>query len=746
MFGGQNGLNVFDPTSIKDNPFIPPVKIMGFKVFNKDANFGTSTLLKKPIHELSSLTLSHKESVFTFEFAALNFMLSEKNQYAYWLENFDSDWNYVGYQNTATYTNLDPGEYIFHVKAANNDGVWNDTGTSLRITILPPWWLSIWIKILLLSMGAGAAIAFYKIRTYQLKKGKKELEKQVTHRTSALAEAKATIEERHEEIHVQNETLIQKNNTLEKQASEITRMAEEIKELNDIKLKFFTNISHELRTPLNLIIWPLEEIFENKVENHNLKEKHSIIHKNASKLLKLINQLLDFQKIETGTLQLKVEQKDILQAVQDIFDSFKDWAQRYHIHYTLESNIDTLTMWFDEDKLEKIVSNLLSNAFKYVEENGTITVRVTLDIDSKKNPSSHIRIQVVDDGKGIAEEQLGLIFNRFYEGNSSRFPSSGIGLALVKELVELHHGQITVSSKLNEGTVFTFTLPTGLEQFDVSVLIHENAQIEQKNLSIATVELPAEAEVNNEQYPMLLLVEDNDDIRNYICKQLMESYHVISARDGKEGVEKAFEHVPDLIISDIMMPEFDGFELCKRLKNDERTSHIPIILVTARSGEESYLNGLAFGADDYIIKPFKINVLQLKIKNVLYTRQKLKEQFLKTQNPTTEHISMPPAEDAFVKKAVAIVEENLDNGDFGVEDFSEYFKMSRRNVLRKMKAITGLSINEFIKNIRLKESHKLLLVGDLNIAEVAYSVGFNDQKYFSKCFKEYYGKLPSEVL
>jgi signal transduction histidine kinase/ligand-binding sensor domain-containing protein/DNA-binding response OmpR family regulator len=744
VFGGQNGFNVFDPLAIKDNPFIPPVKITGFKVFNKDVNFGSTDLLEKPIHELEALTLTHKESVFTFEFSALNFMLSEKNKYAYKLEGFDKDWNYVGNQSSATYTNLDAGDYVFKVKASNNDGIWNETGAAITITVLPPWWNSIWFRVLMITVISGAAISFYKFRTYQLKQGKKELEHQVKLRTSALQEASTIIEERHEEIQIQNESLLQKNNELEKQATEISRMAEEIKALNEVKLRFFTNISHELRTPLNLIIWPLEEMLKNKIDQKSLNEKYNLMHKNAARLIKLINQLLDFQKIETGALQLKLEQKNIIQSVQDIFDSFKDWAQRYHVHYVLESNTDQINMWFDEDKLEKILSNLLSNAFKYVEESGTINVSVMIEADNE-GKNSRVAIRVQDNGKGIPEDQLGLIFNRFYEANTSRVPGTGIGLALVKELVELHHGEISVRSKLKEGTIFEFKLPTGLEGTEQHLLINKKIRIADEDYhELSDVEISETGDIR-ENIPLLLIVEDNEDIRNYISQKLGDTYNIELAENGKQGVDKAFELVPDLIISDVMMPELDGFELCKQLKSDERTSHVPIILVTARSGEEAQLQGLTIGADDYITKPFKLNLLQLKIRNVLYTRQKLKEQFLKNPYFAPESLQVPSADEAFLKKAVAIIEENLDNSEFGVEDFSDYFKMSRRNVLRKIKGLTGLSINEFIKNIRLKESHKLLVQGKLNVAEVAYSVGFNDQKYFSKCFKEHFGMTPSEV-
>ncbi|MBT1702316.1 hybrid sensor histidine kinase/response regulator transcription factor [Chryseosolibacter indicus] len=744
VFGGQNGFNEFNPSSIKANPFIPPVKITGFKIFNKDVVYGKSEVLKTPVSELKKITLTADESVFTFEFSALNYIHAEKNQYAYKLENFDKDWNYVGSQSSATYTNLDAGDYIFKVKASNNDGVWNENGVTLAVTVLPPWWNLLWFKFLITCFIIGTAITYYKLRTYQLKQNKKELEHQVQVRTSALQQANKVIEERHEEIRAQNESLIQKNLELEKQATEIKRLAEEIKELNEAKLKFFTNISHELRTPLNLIIWPLEDMLQKKVAQEQLEEKYNLMHKNATRLIKLINQLLDFRKIETGSLELKLTYKNIVQSIHEIFNSFQDWAYRSRIHYSLETNVSQLFMHYDEDTLEKIITNLLSNAFKHVKEDGAIKVSIELKITDEKG-KGRLLIAVRDNGEGIPEAQMPYIFNRFYEGTPAKIPGSGIGLALVKELVELHQGEISVLSEVGKGSTFEIKLPVDLQAEINNVLPQRITLAEQNFEDNEPEQLYVTSQGTIDTLPIILVVDDNEDIRNYISRKLGSLYHVEVSADGKEGIEKALDIIPDIIISDIMMPEKDGFELCQRLKSDERTSHVPIILLTARSGDEAQLKGLTIGADDYLTKPFKLDILQLKIKNILFTRQKLKQQFTKNPHYIPDNTQVSSADEAFLKKAVAVIEENLDNSDFDVERFSEYFNMSRRNVLRKLKGITGLSINEFIKNIRLKEAYKLLLQGDLNVAEVAYSVGFNDQKYFSKCFKEHFGKLPSEL-
>jgi ligand-binding sensor domain-containing protein/signal transduction histidine kinase/DNA-binding response OmpR family regulator len=744
IFAGQNGFNIFDPLEIKNNPFIPPVVFTDFKLFNKDVDFNQSDILSAPISQVQSLEIPYQQSVFTFEFAALNFMLSEKNQYAYMMEGFEESWNFVGTKNNATYTNLDAGTYTFRVKAANNDGEWNEEGNELEITILPPWWENNYFRIGVILLFLGSVFGYYRYRTFQLKRSKRILEKKVSIRTRDLREATAISEARQKEIMRQNEALVDRNEELARKSEEIKRMAEKIKDLNEAKLRFFTNISHELRTPLNLILWPLEELLNQGPSRTNgTREKYQLMHKNANKLIKLINQLLDFRKLETEALQLYLQRKEVISVIRDIFDSFNDWAERKQITYQLETQIDKLEINIDEDKLEKILSNLLSNAFKFVDSGGNITV--TVEVVSEKGLSPHkqsnLRIGVIDDGKGISEAQLDLIFNRFYEGKSSGFPGSGIGLALVKELVSLHKGKVWVNSQEAAGSAFYFQIPTNLELNSQAVFLSETVPPD-----IPTEVIPPDTEIDSPLIaPSLLLVEDNTEILHFMYQKLKSSYEVILAGDGEAGLEMAFEHVPDLIISDVMMPKMDGLELCKKIKNDPRTSHIPIIMVTARSGEENQLEGLLTGADDYITKPYQFDLLQLKIKNILFTRQKLKEQFIKDSLTIPDNFNISSVDEAFLRKATQAVKENIQNSEFGVEDFSEYFNMSRRNVLRKMKGLTGLSINEYIRSIRLKEAHHLLLQMDLNVSEVAYTVGYTDPKYFSNSFKKHFGYSPSEV-
>lgn len=734
VFGGQNGFNVFNPVKVKDNPFTPPVVITDFKLFNKSINFKENDILNSTISTSTTFTLTHQQSVFTFEFAALNFIHSEKNQYAYKLEGLEKEWNYVGTKNEATYTNLDAGTYTFRVKACNNDGVWNEKGIAVKVIVLPPWWednryrLPIFFLLILLLFG------YYKFRTYQYRLTQKQLKHQVDIRTADLQKANKIVKERQEEILKQNETLSQKNQELARKATAIRKMSAEIEELSEARIRFFTNISHELRTPLNLILWPLEELLKgDKLPKDVLKQKYNLMYSNADKLIRLINQLLDFRKIETGALQLKLEQKDIIRTVNNTMNRFYEWSVRKSIEFKLMTEIESCEFYFDEDKLDKILSNLISNAFKFVNDNGQIHVFIRKD-----ETNQSIEIKVKDNGQGISESKLPYIFNRFFEGENINYKGSGIGLALTKNLVEIHGGNISVDSRLGSGTTFNVVLPTNLKaRVNAPFTFHH---ISEEKTNKANLSSPKSDSLK------VLLVEDNIEIVTIMQEQLSAFYHIEIAHDGKEGLAKAIQMMPDLIISDVMIPIMNGFEMCEKLKTDERTSHIPVILVTARSGAENELEGLQIGADDYISKPYALELLQLKIKNILQTQQRLKSQFSNNISTAVATLNINNTDKAFLNKADLAVRENLSNPQFSAEDFSQYFQISRRHVLRKIKTLTGLSINEYIRITRLKEAYQLLQNASLNVSEVAYSVGFTDPKYFSNCFKKQFGQSPSAIM
>jgi signal transduction histidine kinase/CheY-like chemotaxis protein/AraC-like DNA-binding protein len=746
LFGGQNGFNIFDPLQIKTNPSIPPVEITQLKLFNKIVDFRESKILNKPMTHTDEINIGYDNSVLTFDFAAMNYVLPSKNQFAYKLEGFDDSWNYVGTQNNATYTNLDPGQYTFRVKASNNDGIWNEKGDQLLINVLPPWWQNNYFRISVIVLLILMIIGFYLLRTYQLRMSKKELERQVKVRTRDLEKTTTISEARQNEISRQNEVLIQKNNELKRKSEEINRMAAEIRELNEAKLRFFTNISHELRTPLNLIIWPLEDIIQEKDNlDEKLQRKLSLMEKNAKKLIRLINQVLEFRKVQTRSIDLHLEKKNLLQSVQRTYDSFREWAKRKELKYTLNCNFSDRMVCFDDNKLDIILSNLLSNAFKYVKKGGNISV--SLDLPEKPNQQTgklDLQIIVEDDGVGIPNDKLNFIFQRYYEGGDSAFKGSGIGLSMVKELVEIQSGTVNVESEPGEGARFIVVIPVEIDCSDTEMTIQSLEGTEEYAPSNAVIEMQEGME-NDPEVPTVLVVDDNPEIVDFMYEKLKVVYNVMAAQSGEEALKQAIQNPPDLILSDIMMPGMNGYELCEKLKMDERTSHIPIILATAKVGEENIMKGLALGADDYITKPFSFSSLQLKIKNILFTRQKLKDQFMKSTLLMPENLKISSTDEQFLHTATRAIRENLDNPEFDVEDFSGYFDISRRHVLRKLKGITGLSINEYIRVIRLKESYSLLATGRLNVSEVAYSVGFTDPKYFSNCFKKQFGHTPSEV-
>ncbi|SMD32777.1 Signal transduction histidine kinase [Reichenbachiella faecimaris] len=757
-FGGQNGFNFFYPEKIHLNPVVPQVLFTGFRLFNNKVEFGESEILKKPLNQTQVIHLDYKHNVFSFEFSALNYWQPQKNQYAYIMRGFEKNWNHVGNQNSATYTNLDPGHYTFKVKAANNDGIWNETGESIEVIISPPWWKTTWFRFATIFLLAFTIVAFIRIRLYQLKQRQKELTKEVEARTIEIRSINELLKSRNEEIGIKNDRLtdnnkklIDQNGELERQAIKIQSLLGEIQELNELKLRFFTNISHELRTPLTLIIGPLEKLISTYENKNRSQKEFGVMHRNALKLLRLINQLLDFRKIESGNIQLQAQKNDIISCIQEVFDTFKFMAERKRIKYRFESEYQHYDLWFDQEKMEKILTNLLSNAFKYTSE-GHVLVKLAMSEDEKA-----MILSISDTGRGIPADQLPKVFDLYYQANNAsnlNQAGSGIGLALIKQYIDLHHGKIELTSQIDQGSCFRAHFPIGSGHLDASEIV--TADVEDRIMIQSSIpetesyseerEVPFDqlSDIPLGEKPMLLIVEDNADIRDYIRNSMDQDFQVSEASNGVMGLEKALEITPDLIISDVMMPEMNGFMMCQKLKEDEQTNHIPIVLLTAYSGEEKQWEGFKSGADDYITKPFNIKILQQKLKNITHTREQLIQKFNQSTSLDIQNLSPKETDQKFLKKAIDVINENLDDANLSVDDFSDHFNMSRRNLLRKLKAITGLSVSEFIKSIRLKKSISYINTSDMNISEIAYAVGFSDPKYFSKCFKSQFGKSPKE--
>ncbi len=719
-FGGINGFNVFHPDSLSDNQYIPPIEITDFKLFNKSLSIGgTNSVLQKHISETKKIILRHDQSVFSFEFVALSYTHPERNNYAYKLEGFEDEWNYVGTQRTAAYTNLNPGEYVFKVKGSNNDGLWNDEGSSIRVIILPPWWNTWWARVIYFLF---AVFILFGLRQLVINRERLKTNLKLEH-------------------------------------LELTHL----KEIDQLKTRFYANISHELRTPLTLILGHLNSLYTNE-SNRDSADKLKVAIQNAQRLTRLINQLLDLSKLEIGNMKLEASRANVIKFLKEISASFTSLAEQRQIVFISSFSKEPLFVYFDRDKLEKIIINLLSNAFKFTPKNGVVNLSI-----SKVNPEfnespgqiveeGYLEIAIKDNGIGIPEDLVKHIFDRFYQvdcKSNNMQEGTGIGLSITKELVELHKGKINVHSRNGQGSTFKVLLPLGKDHLEPSEIIQIKDELSETVRIIGLEENGNEKSVSeknitqlkaNDNAPIILIVEDNKDLRSYLRENLESDYCIIESENGKEGHKTAIKEIPDLIISDVMMPEMDGFELCKLLKNDKRTCHIPFILLTAKAGLNNEITALEQGADDYIIKPFDVKILKVRVQSLLKSRDLLHEHFTsaKMQNLEPKEIYIAPNDQALLNNSLACIEKNMSNPELNVELLGREVGLSRMQLYRKLKALTGNSANEFIRTIRLKRAAQLIKQKQHTIAEVTYEVGFNDLQYFRDCFKKQFGINPSE--
>jgi signal transduction histidine kinase/ligand-binding sensor domain-containing protein/DNA-binding response OmpR family regulator len=766
LFGGVNGFNVFHPDSIRDNPHIPNVYLTDFKIFNKSVNVKTGDkgndndkyYLPKHISNISEIILSYKESVFSFEFAALDYHGPQKNQYAYKMEGVDPDWVLTeASRRFATYTNLDPGEYIFQVKGSNNDGVWNEEGTSVKVIITPPWWKTNLAYLFYLFFFGFVVFAVWRFQTNRLKI-KHELELEHVH-------------------------------------------AEKLEEVDRLKSRFFANISHEFRTPLTLIKGPVKQIMDGEFTG-SLKKQCKMILRNSDRLLGLINQILDLSKLESGGMKLEVSETNIVKYLKGLVLSFASLAERKKIKLEFKGTQKSIVGYLDLDKLEKITGNLLSNAFKFTPEGGMIEVAVSeptpnpsqegiLEFPSSKGcPENRdgvgkgmIQISVSNTGVGIPPEQLDKIFDRFYQADDNYKKDSegrGIGLALTKELVEVCHGGISVESGIigeqgkgehrlrkesfgptpfDKGdfiTTFTVILPVAKEYFKEDEIVESTTSqispltkgglrgVPESTEDYTEVEEKEAKSKTKKSAPQLLIVEDNPDVANYISSFMENDYRILTAENGKIGLKETLDKYPDLIISDVMMPEMDGFELCQKIKSDERISHIPVILLTAKADLNSRIEGLEFGADDYVTKPFEADELKVRSKNLIDQRQRLREKFARLIDLQPNEIVVTSIDEEFIKRLMAIFEDHISEPEFSTEQCAREVGMSRSSLNNKLRALTNQSTHEFIRLLRLKRAAKLLKKAAGSVAEIAYQVGFNNTSHFAKAFRQHFGQSPSD--
>lgn len=703
-FGGINGITTFRPELLLDNPYTPPVVITKLQLFNKVVRPDDETgILTKNISETKSITLKSWQTAFSIEFVVSNYISGQHNTFAYKLEGYDKEWYYLTDSRTVSYSNLPQGTYQFLVKAANSDGKWNPIPTALEIIVLPIWYKTWWALLIFFATFAG--FITFVFRFFWMRKS---------------MEAQLEIERRDKEHQ---------------------------EEINQMKMRFFINISHELRTPLTLILTPLQEII-NKISDRWTRNQLEYIQRNANRLLHLVNQLMDYRRAELGVFELKAKKGNAHQLIQDNFLFYDKLARHKKITYTLHSELEDKEVLFDANYLELIVNNLLSNAFKYTESGQSITVTL-------KEENGWLLLQVSDTGIGIPINKQGKIFERFYQIESEHV-GSGIGLSLVQRLIELHHGRIELDSEENKGSTFSVYLPQDLSVYKPSELASNDEQNEEEQVYstnskamyfIDTEKVENESvESGDKKRGTILIVEDNNEIRRYLSNGLADLFNTLEAGNGEEALEKLKDNEVDVIVTDVMMPVMDGIKLCKNVKQNIRTCHIPVIILSAKTDIKDQMEGLQMGADDYIPKPFSLAILTTKIQNMMRTRRRMLERYSKSLEVEPEKITFNAMDEALLKRAVAIVEKNMDNIEFSTDEFAREMNMSRSNLHLKLKAITGESTIDFIRKIRFNEAAKLLKDGRYTIAEVSTMVGFNTPSYFATSFKKYFGCLPTEYI
>ena len=697
--GGLYGVNVFAPDHIRYNKMLPNVMFTGLSLFDEAVKVGQSyggrVLIEKELNDVENVEFDYKQNIFSVSFASDNYNLPEKTQYMYKLEGFNNDWLTLplGVHNV-TFTNLAPGKYVLRVKAINSDGYVGIKEATLGIVVNPPFWMSWWAYLL---YAVGLVIVLFLARYRMLKRER-------------------------EKFHLQQiENEVAKN-----------------QEINNMKFRFFTNVSHELRTPLTLIISPLEGMLKETTDELQ-STRLQLMYRNAQRLLHLVNQLLDFRKGEMSTHQLSLSEGDIISYVHSVCNSFLLMADKKHIQFSFFSGIDTFSMAFDADKVGKIVMNLLSNAFKFTPEGG----RVTVMIEHVAGTPDILEIKIADTGIGISDVDKEHIFERFYQAGHKgveETTGNGIGLSLVRDFVTLHEGEVKVFDNIGMGSVFVIQFP--VKHVETQVQLPEETGMPAGDEEDKEMKEEAREEMERKNFPLLLIVDDNEDFRIFMRYSLELQYRVKLAVNGKEAWEMMQEELPDLVISDVMMPQMDGNELCRLIKQDKRTAHIPVILLTARQNTEAKLEGLQTGADDYVTKPFNMTILVLRIRKLI----ELSRYHRVTQgmiDPAPSEIVITSLDEKLIEKAIKYVEDNMSRTELSVEELSRELGMSRVHLYKKLLQITGKTPIEFIRVIRLKRAAQLLRESQLHVSEVAFEVGFNNPKYFSRYFKDEFGVLPS---
>ncbi len=694
FFGSQNGACYFNPRELSSPREVSPVTITQFFIYNKQTE-SRDTRLPVPISN-RIVELPYNQNTFNISFNVLDYTQSSQVEFSYMLEGLENAWYSTQGDNQVTFRNIPHGNYVFKVKTRFRNQEWNENAAQLTVVIAPPLWLTWYAKlgyVILFIFALYALLRFYKRK-----------------------------------LDLESSLEVERKQSLNKQ------------ELNEERLRFYTNITHELRTPLTLILGPLEDLLSDATLSPKHANKISIIHDSATRLLNLINRILEFRKTETQNRKLSVVKGDLGQLVQEVGLRYKELNPNNKVNYHIHIETEDTEIFYDADMITIILDNLMSNAAKYTSEGD-----ITLSLRSvEENQIKYTEISVSDTGHGIDAEALPHIFDRYYQAKSKYQASgSGIGLALVKGLSELHEGILKVESTVDTGTTFTLRL---LTENTYPNAIHAQHDMEKKPMDAEETTI---TDTPTENHPIVLVVEDNADIREYIRSSFTDIYEVITAKDGKEGWELAQARIPNIIVSDIMMPVMDGIELCKRIKEDMRTSHIPVILLTAKDSLQDKEEGYASGADSYLTKPFSAKLLHSRINNLLETRKKIASLLaLADIQPKQESAvsSLNKLDNEFLQKITQIIEENLEMEKMDIAFIADKMCMSHSTLYRKIKGLTDMSANEFIRKVKMRKGVELLMSGQYTISEIAYMIGFSSVAYFRQCFKDEYGMSPSDYV
>lgn len=725
-FGGANGLSFFHPANMKTKADEPVVLLTDFKVSNQivkpNMQVGGRVLLNADISDTHMMKLWPRHKDFSIDFSAMRFTNVDNVRFAYRLKGYTDEWSTTDrLEHSAVYTNIREGKYVFQVKATNGNGSWSNNVTELKIIVKPPFWRTNWSFLAYLIL---VAVMLFFFRRYSII-----------------------------EVNVKNKLLME---AYEKQKAE---------EMTESKMRFFTNISHEIRTPLSLISGPLDTILQTEELNSTVRNDLLLVKKNVARLLGLTNKLLQLRKIDMGMVGPQFESVHLTPYLNDILEYFEPQFKHKEIELNIRFGIDENTdeVWIDKEMMTTAIYNLISNAYKYTHEKGRISVSAFISdtvnsnmADRKTKPGTrYMNIEVCDNGVGIPAKELPYVFYRFYQASnqsSTGQAGSGIGLSIVKDYVEMHGGTVSVANKENgSGTVFTIQLPTGTEHLkgqrfkDESLVAEQDAN--SNVIKLSADEFLGEPSLNdNEKQPLLLVVEDESDMLSFLERNLSKNYRVVTAADGKKAWESILSNLPDLVISDIMMPEMDGRKLCSLIKSNIETCHIPVILLSAHAADEDIIEGYGQGADCYVSKPFAMNVLEAQVSQLLSTRKQLIDLYSQKILLKPRDITITSMDEKFLNKIVDIIEDNISDTDFDVSTIVDRMNMSHSSVLKKIKALTGVSLVEFVRRHRLNKAAMIFEQEKLPITEVAYMVGFSDPKYFSKCFSKQFGKTPTEYI